>query len=92
MDLKSGIRNPIQLKEAIEIAKQHGENYNDVIWAIHKYKWYNWYQNIYIKADTPDDIENTLLFKDLKENYPEIHLSIESNISYEIDKLNNDID
>lgn len=88
MDLQSGIRNSSQLREAIELAKQHGADYDDVIWAIHKYKWYNWYQNLHIKADSPEDIENTLIFKNLETEFFEIHSDVEKNISIEIEKLN----
>ena len=84
MDLNKGIRNPSQLREAIEMAKQGS---SDAIWAIHKYKWYNWYQNIHIKKDSPEDIENTEIFEDLERNYPDIHRKVEDNINYEIAKL-----
>jgi len=87
MDLKSGIRNPTQLKEAIEMAKS-GDNYSDVIWAIHKYKWYNWYLNLHIKKDTPEDIENTQIFEELEKDYPQIHSDVEKNVDYEVNKAN----
>ena len=90
MDLKRGIRNPSQLREVIEMAKQGGEGYQDAIWAIHKYKWYNWYQCIHIKEGTPEDSENTLIFEELKREFPMIHADVENNINYEIEKLNNE--
>jgi hypothetical protein len=85
------IKNPVELKHAIEIAKtlaRDTKEYFDIIWDIHKYKWYNWYQNLHIKADSPEDIENTEIFNVLKENDPIIHEDVENNIKYEIDKLN----
>jgi len=91
MEIKSGIRNPQQLIEAIEMAKQHGPDYDDVIYAIHKYKWYQWYQNLHIKADTPEDVQNTLIFEELKLESPEIHADVELNISFEVEKLNSDM-
>jgi hypothetical protein len=92
MNLSIGIKTPIELKEAIEIASLEDERYVEAIWAIHKYKWYNWYQNIYIKKDSPDDVENTKIFEDLAINYPSISEDVEENINIEIEKLNNDLD
>jgi len=86
MDLKSGIRNPEQLRVAIEIAKLNNEFYSDAVWAIHKYKWYNWYQNLHIKENSLEDIENTKIFNQLETEYPSIHVDIEKNIDYEIIK------
>lgn len=90
MDIKAGIRNPDQLKEAIEIAKLKDARYTGIIWAIHKYKWYNWYQNLHIKMDSPMDLENTEIFFNLEQTYPEIHQDVELNISFEIENLKND--
>lgn len=87
MKLESGIRNPSQLKEVIEVAKRHGEDYLDAIYAIHKYKWYNWYQNLHIKEGTDADIENSLIFEELKNNFPDIHSDVELNIDSEIQRL-----
>jgi hypothetical protein len=87
MNLPSGIKTPTQLKEAIDIAVQKDSRYINTIWNIHKYKWYNWYQNIYIKKDSPDDVENTRIFEALAIDYPEIHKDIEDNIDSEIVKL-----
>lgn len=87
MNLKSGIKTPTELLAAIEIAKLNDERYVDAIWAIHKYKWYNWYQNVHIKKDTPEDIQNTEIFNRLEVEYPKIHFDIEENIRYEIEKL-----
>lgn len=84
------IKTPLQLKEVIEIAKLQNEEYSDAIYAIHKYKWYNWYQNLHIKAGTPEDIENSLIFNQLMIEYPKIHEDVEINISLELDKLYND--
>ena len=92
MDLSKGLKNPTDLLEAIEVAKLKDERYKSAIWAIHKYKWYNWYQNIHIKKDSPEDIENTNIFDKLQETNPEIHEDIEENITSEINKLVNDID
>ncbi len=89
MDLSRGIRNPSQLREAIEMAK---EGNKDAVWAIHKYKWYQWYQNIHIKKDTPEDQENSIIFKELEEKHPDIHKQVEDNIDYEIKKIQYDID
>lgn len=85
------IKTPSELKDAITIATTTdptSKEYFDIIWAIHKYKWYNWYQNLHIKADSPEDIENTEIFKQLEESHPTIHEDIEKNIQFEIDKLN----
>lgn len=87
MNLNSGIKNPSDLKEAIEIAKLHNEQYNDAIYAIHKYKWYNWYQNLHIKKGSVEDAENTAIFDKLKTEHSEIHKDVELNISSEIDRL-----
>lgn len=92
MDLKTGIRNPAQLLEVIEMVKTATDTteptYGDIIWAIHKYKWYNWYQNIHIKIDSPMDIENSKIFEKIRVELPQIHLDVEKNIDYEIEKLN----
>jgi hypothetical protein len=91
-NLKQGIKTPSELREAIEIAKLKDDNYDDAIWAIYKYKWYNWYQNIHIKQGSPQDEENTEIFNMLNEDYIEIHNAVEGWISYEIEKLSNDIE
>lgn len=84
MDLSKGIRNPSQLREAIDMAKTGNQ---DAIWAIHKYKWYNWYMNIHIKEGSPEDIENTEIFNKLGLEHPDIHNQVESNITnFEIPK------
>lgn len=87
MKLKKGIKTPAELREVLEIAKDRDMNYYEAIWAMHKYKWYNWYQNLHIKMDSPEDQENTLIFKDIQDNYPQIHEDIEINISAEVEKL-----
>lgn len=93
-DLKKGIRTPLELLQAIEIAaKNYGFDdieYAEAIWAIHKYKWYNWYQNLHIKKDTPEDIENTKIFKSIEIHHPNIHRDVEANITHEITKLEDD--
>lgn len=91
LDLKRGIRTPEQLREALQLAIS-AKDKTDVIWAIHKYKWYNWYLNLHIKPDSPADEENTLIFKEIQEKYPKIHELIEDNIKYEVKKMNGDFD
>lgn len=85
----NGIKTPAELREAIAMAIATEDNY-DIIHAIHKYKWYNWYQNIHIKKDSEADVENTKIFEELKENYPEIHKQVEQRIDFEIEKLEQD--
>ena len=87
MELSKGLKTPTDLLEAIEIAKLNNEQYNNAIHAITKYKWYNWYQNFYIKADSPEDIENTRIFNELEETYPKMHADIEKGVDSEIKKL-----
>jgi len=89
------IKTPNDLRAAISIAvsatTETNPTYFDIIWGIHKYKWYNWYQNIHIKKDSPEDIENTLIFEEIKNKYPQIHFDIEKNIDFEIEKLKTDL-
>ncbi len=96
MSIETGITNPEQLKEAIVLAQTATDkttpSYFDVIWAIHKYKWYNWYLNVHIKCDSPADVENTKIFEALKVDHPKIHEDVEKNISHEVEKINLDID
>jgi len=84
------IKTPVELKQAIENAKKtapESKEFFDIIWDIHKYKWYNWYQHLHIKEGSPEDIENTEIFQDLETNYPQIHEAVEQNIEFEINKL-----
>lgn len=81
------ITNSSELREVIEIAKLNNEDYHEAIYAIHKYKWANWYLNIHVKMDTPADAENTLIFESLKNDYPKIHEDVEFNISMEVERL-----
>jgi len=74
------ITNPQELREAIELAKTD----ESVIHEIATYKWYNWYQNIHVKKDSPEDIENTQIFDELKQNDPELHAKIEKVIDGKI--------
>jgi len=80
----NGITNPKELREAIALAKTGDK---EALHQIHLYKWYNWYQNIHIKEGTPEDIENTEIFNDIKENDPELHKEIEKMIDGQIYKL-----
>jgi hypothetical protein len=89
------IKNPVELKLAISIAAitpSDTKKYFDIIWDIHKYKWYNWYQNQHIKKNSPEDKENTEIFKDLESKFPNIHKSVEDNIDFEIQKINGSLD
>jgi hypothetical protein len=86
-NLMAGITNPQELREAIERAKT-GDT--DAIWDIHKYKWYNWYQNIHIKEGSEMDIENTQIFQELESQYPDIHQQVEKQIDMEIERLNHE--
>ena len=89
------IKNPLDLKLAINLAKEttpESKEYFDLIWDIHKYKWYNWYQNIHIKQDSPEDIENTAIFDELENTHPQIHKDIEKNIEFEIEKMSDELD
>ncbi len=87
MDFKEGIRCPADLIAAIEVAKLHDEDYQAAIYAIHKYKWYNWYQHTHIIEGTEEDVLNSLIFNALQLEHPKIHEDIEDNIDYEITKL-----
>ena len=87
MELSKGLKTPTELLEAIEIAKLNDEQYSDAIHAITKHKWYNWYQNYYIKANSPEDIENTRIFNELEETHSQIHADIEKGVDSEIKKL-----
>lgn len=91
---KDGIRDSLDLRNAIEAAKApNGEDeYSDAIHAIYKYKWYNWYQNAHVQVDSPTDIENTQIFEELEKDHPNIHKDIEEQIDQELDKLNSDIE
>jgi hypothetical protein len=89
------IKNPVELKQAILIAAitpPDSKEYFDIIWDIHKYKWYNWYQNRHIKKNSQEDIENTEIFKDLEKQHPDIHKAVEENIDFEVRKINGDLD
>lgn len=85
----NGVKNPSELKIAIEAALQDN---TDAFQHVYKYKWYNYYLNMYIKKDSEMDIENEKIFKELEEKYPKLHKEIEDMIDYEIEKLNHDID
>lgn len=87
--MTKGITCPQELREAIERAKEGDDG---AIWDIHKYKWYNWYQNAHIKAGSEADIENTQIFEELERKYPAIHKQVEKQIDDEIERLNADID
>jgi len=84
------IKTPADLKAAILIAITATTNTNpsffDIIWDIHKYKWYNYYQHNFIAKDSPEDKENELIFKQLEIEHPNIHNAIEKNIEFEIEK------
>jgi len=88
MDVLNGITNPEELREALRLALSTKDNW-EYIMVMHKYKWYNWYQNIHIKEGTDADKENTKIFEEIETQHPEIHKLIEDNIDIEIDKLNN---
>lgn len=84
------IKTPADLKAAILIAitatNETKPSYFDIIWDIHKYKWYNYYQHNFIVKDSPEDKENVEIFKLLEAEYPDIHKAIEKNIEFEIEK------
>jgi hypothetical protein len=86
------IKTPADLKAAILIAITATDDtkpsYFDIIWDIHKYKWYNWYCCMHIKKGSAEDLENTQIFYELENNHPSIHLDIERNIDFEIEKTN----
>jgi len=87
------ITNSIGLKENLQLLLDNKEDkniYNEVISAMYKYKWYNFYQNTHIKAGSPEDIENEKIFKDIEDNYPEIHIEVEQLIDNEIDRIDNE--
>jgi hypothetical protein len=84
------IKTPADLKVAILIAitatNETKPSYFDIIWDIHKYKWYNYYQHNFIAKDSSEDRENGEIFKQLEAEYPDIHIAIEKNIEFEIEK------
>jgi len=84
------IKTPKDLRDAIILSTTIAydtKEYFNIIWDIHKYKWYNWYQHLHIKEGSPEDIENTQIFSDLETNHPKIHEDVENNIQFEISKL-----
>lgn len=74
------IKNPEQLKEAINLAIQGNI---EILYDIANYIAYNYYMYMHIKKDSPEDIENEKIYKDFQENYPETF--------WEVEKLINDI-
>ena len=93
MNLSDGIKTPTELREAIEIADAHDENYESAIWAIYKYKLYNWYENIHIALGSPEDKENDDIFNELGwRTDRSIHEAVEAHITNYLDRINSVLD
>jgi hypothetical protein len=90
------IKSPEELEAAIKLAIETKDvspfQYEKVVYALYKYKWYNWYQNTRFKEGSEADIKHTELFEKLEAEQPEIHAEIEQFIDWAIERLNSDID
>ena len=62
---------------------------HDLIYSLGKYVWYNYYQNIHIKKDSPEDIANERIYKALEITDKDLYQKIEKRVDFEIDKLKN---
>lgn len=79
------IKSPIELGEAVEIWKKKPTQ--EIVMDIARYKWYNVYCNIHIKADSPEDKHNILLCETIERYHPDLHASIEKYVDYLIEKI-----
>lgn len=73
------IRSAKELQEAIFLAKNGDE---DILFSMGKYIAYNYYMNIHIKKDSPDDIENEKLYKQFQNDCPELWKKVEEWVDY----------
>jgi hypothetical protein len=85
------IKNPTQLKEAIETSKEKSK-YFEAVNAIAKYKWYNYYQHSHIKKGSEEDIQNEKIFEEIQVNHPKLHADVEAQVDWEIMKIQEDLD
>ena len=82
------IKNPEDFKSAIEKLVS-GEK--EIAYDIARYTVYNYYLNIHIKADSPQDKENELIYSDFKDKHPELYKKVFEWEKYLFKKFEEDI-
>lgn len=73
------IRSAKELQEAIDLAIKGDD---DILFSMGKYIAYNYYMNIHIKKDSPDDIENEKIYKRFQLEYPGLWKKVEEWVDY----------
>ena len=88
MDIKS----PEQFKSGIEklVLERDDKILNELGFDIARYIVYNYYLNIHIKADSPEDKENERIYLEFKEKYPEMYKKVWELEKYLFKKMERD--
>ncbi len=68
------IKSPNDLKIAIDLAIKGDVG---ILYDIARYISYNYYMYMHIKKDSPEDLENEIIYKSFEENYPVLHKDVE---------------
>ncbi len=78
------IKTPKELKEAVDLAIK-GDI--EILYDIAKYIAYNYYMYMHIKKDSPEDLENEVIYKGFQENYPELFQEVEQLVDTIYEKI-----
>lgn len=87
-DLQKSILNPRRLRKAIELYESTDDQSlkSELIYAIGKYVWYNYYQNLYISNGSIEDQENERIYKELKQSNSDLYRLIEHQVDLEMSR------
>ena len=89
--LEKSILIPERFEKAIALYQTTSNEHlkHDLIYSLGKYVWYNYYQNINIKKDSPEDLANERIYKALEITDKDLYQKIEKRVDFQIDKLKN---
>ena len=68
------IKTSQQLQEAIVLAKDDSK---EILYDIARYIAYNYYMHCHIKKDSQQDLNNDMLYKQFKQDSPELYKEVE---------------
>ncbi|MFD2598723.1 hypothetical protein ACFSQ3_07140 [Sphingobacterium corticis] len=87
-DLQKSILNPRRFCKAIELYESTDDQSlkSELIYAMGKYVWYNYYQNLHIPNCSMEDQENERIYKELEQSSYDLYRLIENHIEWEMNK------
>ena len=82
--MEKSITSSAELKECLN--KAIGGD-TGILFSIGKYIAYNYYMCFHTREGSPDDLENEILYKDFKNNHPDLFAKVEGWVTFHLNKF-----